>query len=233
MKGKFEIKMKTAVFSLIFFTILSSTAFAYTDSEWDPVILGGTFFVVLEQADPLEPRAYDEDAAIESLLREAVFVFSAMIYGFDFEYVPYDSMREVAEEFEIDPVYQIPWGDPGLSVSGGRFEDGVYYADISYRLNEGQLPWYDSWEGVSGDNIKSCGSGSLYSGLDGKLNAVEDTVKQALRDHLRPVHYNKPRRITGRARLSTVPVFSMSAGEYRCCAGITLALSEILEYRIY
>jgi len=209
------------------------SAFSYSDSEWDPVIYSGTFFVLLEESSPLEPHLYDEDKAINSLLEEARWVFSSMIYGLRFEYVPYDAARAVAEEFRLDPVHQIPWGDQAMSVSNGRYEEGIYYADIEYRVSEQQMPWIYSWEGNTLDDIISSGSGSLFFGSEGKIASIKETVKQALRDHLRPRIYNKPSKISGTARLSSVPIFSMGSGEYRCKARVTIRFSEILEYKVY
>jgi hypothetical protein len=206
---------------------------SYSDSEWDPVIYSGTFFVLLEESDPLDPHNYNENDAIKRLLEEAQWVFSSMIYGFRFEYIPYDKARGVVEEYTLEPVHQIPWGDPGMTITNGRYESGVYYADISYKVSEPQLPWVHSWESNILNDIISIGTGSLFSGIDGKIDSIRNTVKQALRDHLRPQIYNKPRKISGAARLSSVPTFAMTAGEYRCKARVTLNIDEILEYRIY
>ncbi len=217
----------------MFLTVFAVLGHSYSDPEWDPVVYSGTFFVLLEDSDPLDPHLYDEDEAITRLLEEARWVFSSMIYGFRFEYVPSDVARAVEEEFRLDQVHQIPWGDPGLSVSGGRYEGGIYYADISYKVNEDQIPWVHSWETNILSDIISSGGGSLFSGLDGKIESIRNTVKQALRDYLRPRIYDKPRKVSGTGRLSSVPTYAMTAGEYRCKAGVTIDFDEILEYRIY
>ena len=217
----------------LIFAVTASGLFAYSDSEWDPVILSGRFFVQLEPAGPFEPEVFDEELAINRLLDEASFVFSAMIYGFDFTYTPLDTARSVAEEFEISPVHSIAAGDPALEVKAGRFSDGIYYADISYRLSDSQIPWYDSWESGASIDVISRGEGSLTGGLEGKLDSLRDAVKQALRDHLRPRLYNKPRRVDGRARLNTVPDITMASGRFRSRAGVTLEIDEILEYEIF
>lgn len=226
-------QIKKLLFSGFLFAALVLQLHAYSDSEYDPVIFSGTFFVLLEDAGPLDPHTYDEDAAIKRLLEEAQWVFSAMIYGFSFDYIPYDSARAVVEEFTLEPTHQIPRGDSAMTVSDGRYEDGIYYADISYLVSEQQLPWVQGWESNINSDVISSGGGSLYSGLEGKIDSIRNTVKQALRDYLRPRNYNKPRRMTGSGRLASVPDFAMTAGEYRCKARITLNLDEILEYRIY
>lgn len=189
--------------------------------------------MLLEPAGPLEPDVYDEDEAIRQLLDEAVFVFSGMIYGFDFSYIPQDNARDIAEEFEIEPRYSIAWGDPSLSVSGGTYKDGRYDAEIRYAVKEVQLPWVTSWETGILPDVTAIGEGRLVLGLSGKLAAINDSVKQAVRAYLRPRTYDKPRRISGYARLAEIPHFSIDAGRYLCRVRVTLSIEEVLEYETF
>lgn len=206
---------------------------AYTDPDYDPVIYKGTFFVLLEPAGPLEPDVYDEDEAIRQLLDEASFIFSAVIYGFSFQYTPQDNARGRAEEFEISPRHSIEWGDPSLSVAAGRYDDGRYDAEIRYRVKDEQLPWVRSWETGILPDISAYGEGRLELGLEGKKKAVEDSVKQAVRAYLRPRTYDKPRRISGYARIADVPKYSIDSGRFLCKARVTLQLNEVLEYETF
>jgi hypothetical protein len=207
--------------------------FAYPDPEWDPVIYSGNFFILLDEAGPFDFQEYDEQKALRQLLEEARFVFSAMIYGFSFEYVPYDSARGIAEEFNIESVHMIPWGDSGLKLKDGRYENGRYSADISYTLSEDQLPWAASWDSNIFPEVISRGEGSFYKGFEGKIESIKNAVKQAARDYLTQRIYNKPRRITGKARLNTVPVITVDSGKYSSRTGVTLQLDGISGYEIY
>ena len=156
-----------------------------------------------------------------------------MIYGLDFVYVPKDNSRGIEEEFSVKPVHLIPWGDPGLKSGAGRLDEGKYFAEISYRLTESQLPWVYSWETNIYPELISIGEGPLTAGPAGKITAIENSVRQALRDYLRPRIYDKPGRISGSARLSGVPVFSLDAGKYLCKAKITLKIDEIRQYGLF
>ena len=221
----------------MFLLLISAAAvpglFAYSDPDWDPVRLSGYFFTEMEPAGPFEPDVYDRDAAVRQLLEEAQFVFSAMIYGFSFDYTPKDTVRGVAEEFSCNPVYSIPWGDPGLSVRTGIYENGIYTAEIRYDLSEEQLPWLRSWETNILPDVTALGRGGLYEGFDGKKTAVGNSVKEAVRAYLRGRSYDKPRRIGGRARLAGVPYITIDAGQYVCKAKVTLQIDEVLEYRSF
>ena len=208
--------------------------FGYDDPEWDPIVYKGKFFTLLEpSADPFAPDEYDEDKAVRQLLEESRYVFSAMIYGFKFEYIPLDLSRGVEEEFVIEPVYTLPWGDPGLSVSSGMYKAGKYTAEIRYDLSDEQIPWVNSWDTNILPDVSAAGEGSLYEGYDGKIEAVNNSVKESLRAYLRPRIYDKPRKISGMARFAAVPYITVDEGRYRCLSKVTLRIEEILEYRVY
>lgn len=226
-------KLRVAVAILILIISCSTAVFSYTDPEYDPVTYKGSFFVLLEPAGPFDLDEYDEDLAVRQLLQEAQYVFSAMIYGFSFEYIPKDIARGVNEEFSLEQVYIIPWGDPGLSAAEGRYKDGRYDAEIRYNISEAQLPWIISWDTNILVTVGASGQGSLYSGFDGKKEAIENSVKESLRNYLRPRIYNKPRRISGTARLAAIPYITMDSGKYICKSKVTLRFEEILEYKVY
>ena len=213
--------------------IINFSAFAYSDPEYDPIIYKGRFFVLLEPAGPLEPDVYDEDRAVKQLLDESSYVFSGMIYGFSFEYIPQDNARNIAEEFSCQPEHSIEWGDPSLSVSAGIYNDGRYDAEIRYRLKDSQIPWITSWDTGILPRVTGVGEGRLVLGLEGKKNAIGNALKEAVRAYLRPRVYDKPRRISGYARLAEVPYFSLSAGSYICKAEVTLRIDEVLEYESF
>ncbi len=218
---------------LILLTALGGPLAAYSDPDYDPIIYKGKFFVLLEPAGPFEPDVYDEEFALNQVLEEAQYVFSAMIYGFKFSYVPKDNIRGIEEEFVCELNYLIPWGDPNLTVSKGRYKYGRYDVELSYNVSESQLPWVISWDTNILPEAGAVGSGSLYSGLDGKLEAINNSVKQSLRNHLRPLIYDKPHRISGYARLAEVPYMVADSGKYLCTSKVTLRLEEILEYEFY
>ena len=209
------------------------SVFSYDDPEYDPIIYKGSFFVLMEPAGPLEPDVYDEDKAIRQLLDEAQYVFSAILYGMSFEYVPKDNVRAVEEEFSAELLHSIPWGDPGLYTSAGLYKNGRYDAEISYKVSDELLPWVISWDTNILPEISAIGMGNLYSGLDGKKEAINNSVKEALRNYLRPRIYDKPRKISGIARLASVPYITMDSGKYVCKARVTLRFEEILEYKVY
>jgi len=218
---------------ILAFVFFQAGLAAYSDPDYDSVIYKGDFFVLLEPAGPLEPEVYDENAAIRLLLEEASYVFSAMIYGFEFVYIPMDVARAVSEEFTLTPVHSIKWGDPALTVVGGRYKEGRYDAELRYAVSEAQIPWIRSWETNILPAVSAVGMGDLNKGKEGKIQAIENTVKEAVRNYLRPRIYDKPRRISGRARLAAVPYITMDSGKFIAKARITLQIEEVLEYNAF
>ena len=66
----------------------------------DEPLLAGEFWVELSPfVETEEEYPLPEDKAYRRLLEEASFVFSGMIYGFDFTYTPFDKSRKVDEIF--------------------------------------------------------------------------------------------------------------------------------------
>lgn len=188
---------------------------------------------MIEPAGPFSLDEYDEDKAVRQILEEAQYIFSAIIYGFEFEYIPQDSSRNIAEEFSIKPIHTLPWGDSGLKVSAGKYENGRYVAELRYDVSEQQLPWVVSWDTNILPDVSAAGTGSLYAGFDGKKEAIENSVKESLREYLRPRIYDKPRKISGKARLAGIPYITIDEGEYRSASRVTLRIEDILQYRSY
>lgn len=226
-------KYRAAVGVFIFFALITPAVYSYSDPEYDSIVYKGNFFVLLEPSGPFEPDQYDEELAIRQLLEEARYVFSGMIYGFKFDYIPQDNSRGVSEEFVLESVHTIPWGDPGLSAPAGKYKDGRYDSDMRYEVSEEQLPWIISWDTNVLSTVTAVGEGSQYAGAEGKIEAVNNSIKESLRNYLRPRIFNKPRRITGTARLSAVPYIAMDSGKFLAMSKITLRFDDILEYKVY
>ena len=165
---------------------------------------------------------------------EGRYVFSGMLYGFDFRYVPSDRTRQVAEEFNLQPPAQIPWGDPALRVvSTRRRSDGAMVARLRYEMAEFQRARYEAWRSNILEPIAGRGSGDLLDGYEGKIQAIESALKEAIRDYARGITFNKPRLLTGRLLLREPPRVYADSGEYLATVKAFLSLEEIVQYAAY
>jgi hypothetical protein len=183
--------------------------------------------------------AFDEGAGgtpkrtpvpIERLLEEARYVFSGMIYGFSFAYTPSDTLRSVEEQFTIEPIAQIPWGDPGLTVMDTREAEDRVYVRIRYFLNEYHGPWITMWQSNTLPTNSAFGEAPVYRGVENKIEAINQGVKQAVRHYLRQRVYNKPKLITGEAVLQSPPRTVIKAGAYRAAVDVKMKFEEVRPY---
>jgi hypothetical protein len=201
--------------------------------DTDPT-LAGEFWVELdpfirtEETYPLE-----REEAHTRILEEARYVFSGIIYGYTFVYTPYDSRREVEEIFAIDAAATIPWGDPALTIAETRLQGNLLFALVRYTPADHQLRWIRMMESNIYDNATGTGSSDLFKGAAEKYGAIEEAVKSAIREYLRPRILNKPKEVTGKISLTDGPYIIIDAGEYAAKVSVRIDVDEIVPYRVY
>lgn len=169
------------------------------------------------------------------LLEEARVVLSGMIYGLRFRYTPADNARGVAEEFSLEPVAEIRWGDPALSIEDAWQEDSLLHAIVSYRLADFQQARRRAWQSTAIPVSMGEGSASLFTlpGLKGKRVSLEQAAKEAIRNYLRPIHANKPREIAGELLLWSEPRVLIKSGAYQTLAQVKLQVREVRSYSLF
>jgi hypothetical protein len=161
------------------------------------------------------------------LVDEAAFVFSGQLWGFDFDWTPSDKARNVAEYFAIVPAGGIPHGDPRLLPEDTRVEGQSLLAYVSYRptaTEAGLLASYalSPWKSAQGQ-----GSGSYLKGYAGRREAYGEAARAALRDLLRGLEPNKPRRVKGVIVFSGTPRIAVVDGDYRVYARFRIKVTEV------
>lgn len=166
-------------------------------------------------------------------LEEAQHVFSAMVYGFAFVYTPYDSARQVDEIFTLELHAEIPWADEGLRVSQTQIKKSLFKVLIRYFPSGHQVRWMR----MMGSNIyhsaQGRGRGNLFKGADQKLTAIDEAIKDGIRNYLRPRILNKPKEVRGSVVLDRVPYIVIDEGQYVASVSIKIDVDEIIPYRVY
>ncbi|MBN1685112.1 MAG: hypothetical protein JW852_00580 [Spirochaetales bacterium] len=201
--------------------------------DTDPV-LTGDFWVELDPFVETEGGAQQTDEeAYTRILEEARYVFSGMIYGYTFLYTPSDATRKVDELFTFDPVAQIPWGDPGLSIAETWTEGNLLHAYVRYFPKDHQLRWLRMMQSNIYHNATGRGRASMFAGASGKYEAVAEAAKEAIRAHLRPRIFNKPKEVRGSVVLAEAPYIVIDAGEYEAKVTVRIDVGEIIPYRLY
>ncbi len=179
-----------------------------------------------------ETRSLREEA-VGRLLDEARYIFSAMIYGFTFEYQPSDRSRGVEERFQLTPVYQIPVGDPAVSVLQSWVDGTRLYVRLGYELHEHQAAWFRSWQSHAIPEVDGAGAAQWFGGFSQRVAAIQDALRSGCREYLRARVFARPQRVTGSILITDDPVINVYAGEYTARVTFSLRVDEIRHYDVY
>ncbi|MDR3114422.1 MAG: hypothetical protein LBU25_02765 [Treponema sp.] len=181
----------------------------------------------------------DAESAYRRGLEEAALVYSAMIYGWSFEYAIGERARGIAEAFELSPVGSIPFGDPGLLVTDAQVRDMRLYLWTDYHLNEAQKRRMGFWKSGTIQTAQAIGHGPLgdpvhaAEGLSIKKTALEDAARAAVRAMLRGSERNRPKEARGYIGLASFPTYWIDAGRWTTSARFRVEIKEILPFGAY
>ncbi|NBB91256.1 MAG: hypothetical protein GVY23_08640 [Spirochaetes bacterium] len=220
---------------ILLLLIAAAAAPAQTQLDRSPQYLTESFWVDLEPPVAREREQYplSEEAAVRLMLEEARYVFGGMIYGFRFRYVPSDRRREVAEEFELEPIAELRFGDPRLSVLSTRVEDARLHGRFEYRLADFQRSRLAGW--LSGDvpSVGAEGEEPIWAGHDARIPAIEDAMRLAVRGLLQTMTDNKPREARGSLILLGSPRIYVRSAAYKARVDMKVKVDEIRQYTVY
>ncbi len=186
-----------------------------------------------ESVGDAKPGPSVPDEVVRQLLSEARRVFSAMVWGFEFVYVPYDKARGVAEIFEVKPLGEIPWGDPRLSASGIRAAGTQLRAYVEYRPDAAGASRWRAWRDATCESAQGRGAAPLSGGAGSRIAASDHAAREALRALLRPIVKNKPREIRGVFAYGEAPRIVASGGSYVATLRILVRVEEVRGYPAY
>jgi len=175
------------------------------------------------------------EAAQRRALEEAREILSGMIYGFRFSYTPGDSVRKIGEIFTLTPVAEILWRDPNLTVADAYVKDSLLFVKVTYQLEDFQFARRRAWASNSVEAASGTGSYSVFTAPspEGKRLALKDALKNAIREALRPVIFNKPREVTGEILIWNEPQTIIQSGAYTTRLDVKLRVKEIRSYSLF
>ena len=175
------------------------------------------------------------EQAQQRTLEEARAILSGMIYGYRFRYTPGDSIRQLDEEFSLNPVAEILWGDPNLQIADAWIKDSLLFVKVTYRLEDFQTSRRRAWSSNSVEVSSGVGSHSVFTATspEGKQNALREALNNAVREALRSVVFNKPREVTGEILIWNPPDTVIQSGTYTTQADVKLRVKEIRSYSLF
>ena len=183
--------------------------------------------------------AVDDDTLYTWALEETALSFSAMIYGWSFDYEPGDKVRGMFENLNLLAQGSIPPTDPRLSVDSARRDGPDFSMWSDYKLNALQSRRVKSWNAAGSIEVQAGGEGAL-TGSAGttervkfKAAALEDAVRAAIRARLRAVTLNRPRRAQGKIALAAFPIYRIENGRWTVKARFRLVIADVEQYALY
>ena len=206
-------------------------------------VVRGEVWVELEPI--LGDRADEEfplsqESAGRRALQEAALYFSAMIYGWSFQYEIGERARGIAEDFgELVPLGEIVWGDTRLTVTDIATRDSRMRVWVDYSLDDLQQRRLQSWRMGTVRNANATGFSPLNGSspdsnwIDIRRDALTDAARVAVREMLRAVERNRPREASGFISLATFPRFFVSSGRLAASARFRVQITEVLPFSVH
>ena len=232
--------MKRLVLSAILILFIASVLFSQIhDSGNYPDTIRGEVWIELE---PIYGGVVDDDYPLDTrtaslrALEESAMLFSAMIYGWSFNYDVGERTRNIEEKFELTPVAKIPMSDPGLQVTEVEVKDMRIRMWADYHLTDVQQRQLGAWRTGNIKNAQAIGywnPGQSPNWLDVKKIAIEDAARAAVRAMLQSSERNRPKEVRGFISLASFPNYYITAGRWAASARFRVEIIEIVPYTVY
>jgi hypothetical protein len=240
-----NVEMKKAsvlLFSFFIFHFSLVTAQEHDSGSYPEVIRGGVWVdlepIYGDRVDSEYPLS--TETAGRRALQEAALYFSAMIYGWSFHYDIGERARGIAEEFDVfEPMGEVQWGDPRLSVTDAENRDMKLHIWADYRLSDMQQRRMRVWRtGMirSAQAVGYCpltGPSPDSTWLDIRSAVMKDAARAAVRAMLRGNERNRPKEATGFISLASFPRFYVTSGQWAASVRFRVQINEIVPFAAY
>ena len=206
-----------------------------------PYVIRGEVFVDLE---PIYAGHIDSEypldipSASRRALDELSLFFSAMVFGWSFNYEVGERARGISEILELEQLGTIQAGDIALRVTDTSIQDMRLRVWADFHLNDSHQRRMQVWRSGTIRNAQAVGFGpsSLeeYPGwLTLKQMALEDAARAALRSLLQASEKNRPKEVTGFISLASFPRYYVDAGRWAVSARFRVQITEIIPFAAY
>lgn len=171
--------------------------------------------------------------AVERMRQIAPFIMEGLLYGWNFEYTPYDKTRGVEELWEFSRVREFDPAVNRLSFHNPVPKDGKLLSWVYCDRTEAQQQEYRRWTSIVYPKVKGTGTGSVEYGFKGIQEACSQAAKNAVREYWRTLIKNKPKEISGRILLTKEPRIYIKSGRYVVDLDFFLETDRIVPYSCY
>jgi len=234
--------IRKGIISLILlFSVLLSVHSQGSETGNHPYVIRGEVYVDLE---PIYIGHIDEEYPLDiqtagrRALDELSLFFSAMIYGWSFNYEVGERARGIVEQLDLEPIGAIQYGDPALRVTDTYIKDMQLRVWADFHLNDSLQRRYQLWRAGTAGNAQAIGYGPSkideYPGwIELKKMALEDAARAALRALLQGSERNRPREVTGFISLASFPRYYIDSGRWAASARFRVQITEIIPFSVY
>lgn len=193
--------------------VLRARLTAYTEPVW---------MAAMGLAYPLE-----QAELIEATKQEAYAVFSAIIFGWAFEWEPEFPSRGRKEFLALRPLGRVAEIPEAVQLIQAIEEDGQIHFSLEYSLNENERLSYAAWSDSRYRSFNARGQSGLLDSPEAKWEAVEHAAGQAIRALAKRLERNRPRRVLGSISLAGGPRIWISSGQWQVQARFRVKIDEI------
>lgn len=171
--------------------------------------------------------------AIERTKQVAPFLMEGLLYGWNFDYTPYDKKRGVQEYWEFSEVRKFDSSINRLEYHNPVPKDGKLLSWVYCDRTSAQQLEYKRWNSIIHPKVKGSGSASVQDGFEGIKQACSNAAKNAVREYWRTMEKNKPKEISGTLLLIRDPRIFIKNGRYEVDLDFFLETDRIVPYTYY
>jgi hypothetical protein len=226
------------LFVFLLFAVFTAWAQEH-DPGFYPDTMRGEVWIELEPIYGDRPDSeypLSMETAGRRALQEAALYYAAMIYGWSFHYDIGERARGIPEDFSFEPMGEIHWGDPRLTVTEVEIRGSHVRVWTDYRMSEMQTKRIQMWRTGTVRNAQAIGycpitGPSPDSGWLEIRNAVlKDAARVAIRTMLQRSERNRPKEAIGFISLASFPRFYVDSGQWTAAVRFRVQINEIIPF---
>ena len=163
-----------------------------------------------------------EQESIEKLSREATWIFSGMVYGFQVDWRPAGPQR--AEMFSIEPLALID--EKGIAFTQASREGKFIIMNMEYHAGREEMKRHEGW--LSPSITAASGRADITVRQGSTREALKRAIREALYNSLRKELYNRPGLVKARLAFARFPeVRLLKTGHISVFVNVKLIVSSI------
>lgn len=218
-----EKRIKTLIFAL-----LISITQLYAQSEGSEKIR--LYLWAARDAYPEFTEENPFELAQKDLTSLSEYLIEGMTYGYSFDYTPSDKLRKVDEYFELIPLNDFSKDKDNIEWDSTFWREDKIFLWVNFNRTEQMMRYYKQFSSIKNPHAVGRGKGKLSKGFAGLEEAIKNAAKDGIREYYRKIIKNKPKQITGKLLIRSVPAIYVDKGNYVVQLDFFLETSKIKEY---